>query len=431
MHLFYLILTCVASVSISLVCSLAEAALLSLSAVRLEALKREGKRHAAVWLRLKKNIDKPISAILILNTISNTGGATLAGFLFDRVFGHEWLWAFLLGLTLSILFLAEIGPKILGAVYCEKLAPTLGPGLYTTTRLLQPLIRITEAFSKPFKGSGTEPGLSAIDIEVLAQLARNKNVIGFEQEQIIINAAKLRLSTVGEIMLPARWIVSLNLQNPVQDNLRITQHALHTRYPVSSSSDVNDIHGYINYKDLVAVRWNVNEDMEPHEISLEAFIRPILSVEEGMDLNTAFRRLTARRHHIALVRNKEDQVVGLITLEDLIEELVGEIEDEFDQTTDVVVQIRPDFWKVGANLTMEKLASILQVDLNLPAEEQSLPMANWLKEKIGDVRYPGISYQHNGLDFYVQQARRGKIFQVLVEVTSKAEILSGVEDNLG
>ncbi|MEM9399833.1 MAG: hemolysin family protein [Verrucomicrobiota bacterium] len=410
--LLYLILTCVIAVSVSGFCSLAEATLLSLSPVRLEALKREGKRYAKIWINLKKDIDSSISAILILNTIANTGGATMAGFLFDNVFGSQWLGLFMMGLTLAILFLSELGPKVLGAVYCERLAPTLGPILYTATRLLYPLIFLTKSFSKPFRGNEDKTTLSAVDIEVLAQLARNKKVINYEQEQMIVGAAKLSTVEVREVMLPAEWIVFLNLQDSVDKNLELARHALHSRYPVSSTKYIDDIHGYINFKDLVAIE----PETEDHEISLEAFIRPILALDEDIDLRTAFKRLTARRHHIALVRNDKKRIIGLITLEDIIEELVGEIEDEFDQSNAIVVRIRHNFWRVGSDLTLDRLQSILKIKLDIPPSAQELTLANWLKAKIGDTRYPGVTYEINGVKFVVQQARRGRIFQVLVEV---------------
>ncbi|MEM9443935.1 MAG: hemolysin family protein [Verrucomicrobiota bacterium] len=410
--LFYLILTCVLSVAISAFCSLAEASLLSLSPVRLEALKREGKRYASIWLKLKDELDKSISAVLILNTISNTGGATLAGFLFDQVFGSDWLWVFMILLTLSILFFAELGPKVLGAVYCEKLAPTLGPILYSIVNILQPLVIITEKFSRRFKGDGDNTKLSALDIEVMAQLARNKKVIALEQEKMIISATKFSMTAINEVMLPAEWIVFLNLKDTVANNLELARHALHSRYPVSSSDNIQDVNGYINYKDLVAIEPDANYDL----ISLEAFIRPILALEDELDLNTAFKRLTARRHHIALVRNKKKRVVGLVTLEDIIEELVGEIEDEFDQSNDIIIRIRPNFWRVGADLSIERLEKILQLSIDVPPSAKELTLANWLKAKIGDTRYPGVTYEQDGIKFVVQQARRGRIFQVLVEV---------------
>ena len=410
--LFYLILTCILSVAISAFCSLAEASLLSLSPVRLEALKREGKRYASLWLKLKEELDKSISAILILNTISNTGGATLAGFLFDKVYGTEMVWLFMMILTLSILFFAELGPKVLGAVYCERLAPTLGPILYSCIRILHPLIIITEQFSKRFKGSGETSKLSALDIEVLAQLARNKNVIALEQEQMIISATKFSKTTIEEVMLPAEWIVFLNLKDSVSKSLEISRHALHSRYPVSSSDSIHDIHGYINFKDLVAIE----PEAKPDEITLESFIRPILALDENLDLNTAFKRLTARRHHIALVRNKKKRTVGLITLEDIIEELVGEIEDEFDRSNDIIIRIRHNFWRVGADLSIERLEKILQLTLDVPPSAKELTLANWLKAKIGDTRYPGVTYIQDDVKFVVQQARRGRIFQVLVEI---------------
>ena len=118
-----LVLSTGLAVFLSMACSLWEATLLSLSPVRLEALQRQGRGYARVWLALKRDIDRPIAAILIINTVANTGGAALSGSLFAQLYGNEWLGLYMAGLTLAILYLSEMGPKIIGATYCEQLAP--------------------------------------------------------------------------------------------------------------------------------------------------------------------------------------------------------------------------------------------------------------------------------------------------------------------
>ncbi|MEM6823294.1 MAG: CNNM domain-containing protein, partial [Verrucomicrobiota bacterium] len=351
----YLFLTCLFCVGASMVCSLFESTLLSLSPVRLETLRRQGRSYAKTWIRLKDDINKPIAAILIFNTVANTGGATLAGFLFDKAFGPQYLGFFLAGLTISILFISEIFPKFLGAVYAERLAPFLAVPLLLLTRFSAPAIKLTDFISRLFKKKGSEQEFSATDIEVMAQLARAGKVIGAEQEKIIINAAKLTSSTVADVMLPASSILFLNLEKPVDENFKIARRALHTRYPVSSSDSVHDIHAYVNFKDLAALE--AEEDDE--NVDLRALARPILKLEPEANLNRAFRELTARRYHIAIVRDSERRVLGLLSLEDLIEELVGEIEDEFDVTSDLLMPLGPNRWRVGGAMPMERLSGII------------------------------------------------------------------------
>ncbi len=402
-----LILTLVAVLLTSMLCSLTEATILSLNSVRLESLHRQGKKYARIWIELKKHIDRPISAVLIINTIANTGGATVIGFLYDKTFGPSYLWLFLIFFTITLLYFSEIIPKFLGSVYCEELAPLLARPLLWATIILDPALRITNALARKFKSKTTGDHLSSTDIEVLAQLARSHNIIALEQEQIIINAAKLRTLKVTEIMIPREWIVALDLDQPTAFNIQRAQHALHTRYPVAHGSDPDDITGYINFKDLVAF------SAYEKTLNLEAFVRPILSIDGDISVNMALRQLTARRYHIALVRNLDERVIGLLTLEDILEELVGEIEDEFDASGGAVIQINEHTWRVGGNLTMDKVIGLLGVEGAVEGDG-SITLSRWLDGKLGHNFHPGTSHLENGLSFTVQQARRGKIFQVLV-----------------
>lgn len=406
----YLLLTCLFCVGASMICSLFEATLLSLDTVRLETLKREGKKYAAVWIRLKADINKPIAAILIFNTVANTGGATLAGFLFDKSFGPDYLWLFMLGLTLSILFVSEIGPKFLGAVYAEFLAPFLGRPLLVLTKFAAPAIKVTDLVGNALGRKGQQQEYSATDIQVMAQMARAGKHIGPEQEKIIVNAAKLTHMTIEDVMMPAHSILFLNLENPVEQNFRTARRAMHTRYPISSSASVNDIHGYVNFKDLAAVEL----ESEHLDIDLRALMRPLLTLEPKMNLNQAFRELTLRRYHIAIVRDRYKNVVGLLSLEDLLEELVGEIEDEFDISSEMLMPLGQNRWRVGGAMPMHKLSSIISDAWGRDLPEQTV--AQWLKERLAQDRQPGMSVVEDGVEFTVRQARKGRIYQVTVEI---------------
>ncbi|MGF1678318.1 MAG: hemolysin family protein [Candidatus Methylacidiphilales bacterium] len=414
----YLILTVLLCVGTSMICSLLEATLLSLSPVRLESLHREGKTYAGIWIELKKNINKPIAAILIFNTIANTGGASLAGYLFDKVFGIQYLGFFLAGLTLSILFLSEIFPKFLGAVYADRLAPLLATPLYLLTKVSTPMIIVTDLVGHLFKRKGQEQQLTATDIEVMAQLARAGRVIGAEQERIIVNAAKLSDITVADVMVPASGILFLNLSQPIRHNFRIARRALHTRYPVSSTDSVNDIHAYVNFKDLAAIEAEY-EEHEIDEVDLRSLARPILTLPPTDNLNRAFRELTARRYHIAIVRDEERQVIGLLSLEDLIEELLGEIEDEYDVTSDLLMPLGVNYWRVGGAMPLERLGAIIEEEWvhNLPQQN----LGQWLQQRLASGHHPGHSLIENGVEFTVHQARKGRIFQVTIEKLSPGD----------
>ncbi len=319
-----LIISTLGAILISGICSIAEATLLSLNPIRLETLKQQGKAYAATLLRMREQVDRPISAILILNTIANTGGAVVAGGAFDAVYGSQWLWLFTLIFALLILYISEIIPKIAGVVFNERLAPAVAWFLVGAVAVLFPLIVITEAIARRIRrGAATEERVDAGDVRTIARLARLNNAIGSEQERIITNAMKLRETTVQAVMLPREQIVFFQSNLSIEENLAIARRELHTRYPVSRSGSVDDIAGYVNFKELALVP---EEERGP----LARYLRPLLNVGPDMPISTLMQRLTSSRYHIALVRDPDQQVLGLVTLEDVIEEVLGDIEDEFD-----------------------------------------------------------------------------------------------------
>lgn len=401
-----------ATIAGSHLCSLTEAVLLSLSPLRLENWQREGRWYATGWKQLKKDVEKPISAILIINTLSNTGGATLAGLLFSNIAQDNsiLIFWFTTALTLGILYCSEIIPKTIGALYPEFFAPFLLKPLQIGIFIFTPLIRFSQWLSTLIRSIGKHKDASpttAIDIEIITEMARTHDAIASEQESIIVNAVKMRDTQLHQIMIPADAIAFFRLDLPVTENLSIGQHAMHTRYPVSTDSDPNNIHGYINYKDLIGFHQHGNA------LNLAAFIRPILSLSDTENLTNALKRLSARHHHIAIVKNQQGRVVGMITLEDLIETLVGDIDDEFDLSAKTIIPIMQDVWRVGGNLSIKGVESILQK--KLPEDFEGQTLAEWLATRLPKDYHPGATYDHETIQFSVQQARRGRIYQVVIK----------------
>ncbi|GBD39008.1 Magnesium and cobalt efflux protein CorC [bacterium HR37] len=409
--LFVFTVSILTAISVSFICSLTEAVLLSLNPLRLETLKQEGKTYASVLLEMKENIDRPIAAILILNTIAHTGGAIIAGGAFNELYGDNWLWLFSIVFTLVILFGTEIIPKVLGVRYNESLAPWLVSPLRVSISVLKPVIFLTEALSRIFWNKKREQGLSIADIKTLARIAKVKEIIEPEQENIIINATKLRETKVSSVMIPREWIIYLKSNLSLEENFEIAKNNFHTRYPVSKSDSVDDIIGYVNYKEIAALASHLGR------FTIDQFIRPVLFVTPDINLNTMLKLFIAKRHHLAIVKDSGGKVVGMVTLEDVLEEIVGDIEDEFDYTSQDIVQISPNIWRVGGDVQLQTLSRIVGIELDDATHMQTV--ARWLQSKIKGTIYPGVSFTHKNIKFIVQQIRRGKIHRVTLEILDK------------
>lgn len=313
------------AIIVSFLCSLTEAALLSMNSVKIETDKQKGLKYAIVLDKLKSNVNRPIAAILILNTVAHTGGATIAGSAFDEIYGDEWIWAFSVVFTIVILFGTEIFPKVIGVSNSDKLSKYIAVPLNITIKVLYPLIYLTDLFNRLIlKKKDKAAKYSLEDIQTIAKVAQVENIINKDQEDIIIKTSNLKKRRIEEVMLPISEVIYFSETVGVHDFFDYAETHLHTRYPVSRTDSSQDIFGYLNLKEIALKRDNISND------GLRKFIRPILTVNNHQSIIQVLKDLNAKRYHLALVSNDKDEFIGMVTLEDIVEEIIGEIIDEFD-----------------------------------------------------------------------------------------------------
>ncbi|MDD5455000.1 MAG: CNNM domain-containing protein [Candidatus Ratteibacteria bacterium] len=304
------------AVVISFLCSLAEAILLSLNPLTMHRLRAKRPKAADSWVRMKKTIARPIAAILILNTIAHTGGATVAGAAFIELYGQKVLWVFSAVFTFVILLGTEILPKIIGVAFRDHLAPYLARPLEITTKILGPIIRLIEKmFSNIGRGKEQEQ-ITTGDIVTLASLARSGKVIGLEQENIIVNAIRLNHTTIDKAMIPCHKVSFIKKSDTIEDIIKLADSSKHTRYPISSTDDISGIYGYVNMKSVLP---HITADKE--QITSQA--KPLLKVQSSDNLMVALTTMVSNRQHLLAVLDSRKNCAGIITMEDIASELLG------------------------------------------------------------------------------------------------------------
>lgn len=314
------------AIIVSFLCSLTEAALLSMNSLKIETDKQKGLKYAIVLDKLKSNINRPIAAILILNTVAHTGGATIAGSAFDEIYGDEWIWLFSVVFTIVILFGTEILPKVLGVSNSDILSKYIAVPLNITIKVLYPIIYLTDLFNRLIlKKKDKSAKYSLEDIQTIAKIAQVENIINKDQEDIIIKTSNLKSRKIDEVMLPIKQVIYFSENIGMEDFFDLSEKHLHTRYPVSRTDSPQDIFGYLNFKEIALQRDNLTTD------SLKKFIRPLLFVKSHQSIIQVLKDLNTKRYHLAVVENENGNFKGMVTLEDIVEEIVGEIADEFDQ----------------------------------------------------------------------------------------------------
>ncbi len=327
-----LLLVVCLTVGISCMCSLFESTLYSTRTAALEAAVA-GQRHteaARRMMRLRENIALPISAILVVNTIANTGGATLAGMYADQVLGPTAVPLFSLALTFAILFFAEIIPKTVGAVHWRGLWPFVGWPLSAMQFTLYPLLKLLQALTALLTRGKQPPTMTEEDILGALRLGAREGQIAEWESEMVHHIIALEEKRVREIMTPRTVLFSLDGDLAVEEAFKATAEKKFTRVPVYGA-EREHIVGYVTIHDLALECLKPSSDRK-----LRDLVKPIAHVPEPMNCALLLTQFLRGRLHIAMVVDEYGGIAGVVTLEDLLETALGtEIVDEHDRVTDL------------------------------------------------------------------------------------------------
>ena len=324
---------------VSFVCSVMESVLLSTPQAFLLAQKEKGKNWADSFIELKSNIDKPLSAILSLNTVAHTIGAAGVGAQAVKVFGEASFGIVSAILTILILIITEIIPKTLGARHWRRLSALSTITINGMIILSFPLVWMSGILSRILSGKGSDQTTSREEIAALASLGAEEGVFSDEEHKIIQNILRLKNVKVREIMTPRVVVAAADESLPLKEFLNNKDYLKFSRIPVYQGDDEN-ITGYV-------FRQSIFEKLaeDKHDMLLRDLKRKILIVPNTHVLFALWEKLLENKEHIALIVDEYGGVDGIVTMEDIIETLLGlEIIDEKDMVTDMQTYAR-ERWK--------------------------------------------------------------------------------------
>ena len=363
------------ALSCSFLCSIAEAVLLSIPPSHIAALEQGGTRSARLLRDFKANIDRPLAAILSLNTIAHTVGAAGVGAQAAVVFGSRAVGLTSAILTLLILVLSEIIPKTLGAVYWRALTPVVVPFVQVLIWVLYPLVLLSEQLTKFLTPPDAQKGMTRDEFAALATLGEQQGHLKAKESRILKNLLRLQSVTVQDIMTPRTVILRLPEDMTVSEVL--TQHPQlpFSRLPIYRGTP-DDITGFVLKTDILLSQAPA-QDPQKETGQLHSLKRDIQAIPHTASLSDAFDTLLDQRAHLALVVDEYGGVAGLVTLEDLLETLLGfEIVDEADTTVDMQVLAREQWKKraerAGFDLSLiEPISTPEEDEVVLPGEDHS------------------------------------------------------------
>ena len=325
----YLLLTLI----LSFMCSLLEATLLSSTSSYIESLDKKGYSPKTVDLAkdVKQNIDKSISSILTLNTFANTMGAAGVGAQAAIIFGSNWQAVIAFILTLMVLFISEIFPKTLGAIYWRKF---IVPAVYIISfmvKITYPFIFIATFITNTLqKGRKNEVNFSKDEIITIVNMSEKEGVLQAKESILIKNLFKLKNIKAKDIMTPRTVVFALDYKTSVKEALLNDNLYVYSRIPVYNES-IDDIVGVVFKQTILEKRVKKKK-----KTILKDIMVPVHKVPENISVSTLFDMFIRMKMHLFIVQDEYGQTSGVVTLEDALETLLGiEIVDEMDQVTDM------------------------------------------------------------------------------------------------
>lgn len=325
-----LILLFLSTLTISFICSMLEAVLLRSTSAYIGVLVKENRRSAILLEHLKENIDRPISAILTLNTISHTLGSASIAYQVQQTFGQQAITLASFILTFSILFISEIIPKSLGSSHWKALIPFAAYTIQFMIIILYPLVIVSEWISKKLAKSEEDPEVSREEILMTAELGVEEGTLKNKESAIIKNLLMLDKIFVSDIMTPRSVFFALDSDFTVEEVFAKYRPIRFSRIPVYNES-LDNIIG-------MTYRFKIHEALsnDQHGKKIGEIVTPITSIPERMTVSQVLDFFIKEKEHIALAVDEYGIVAGLVSLEDAVETLLGvEIVDELDSVEDM------------------------------------------------------------------------------------------------
>ncbi|SIR09388.1 Hemolysin, contains CBS domains [Rhizobium sp. RU33A] len=330
-----LVLYVAIAIAISFMCSILEAVLLSITpsyTATLEATQPETARKVKM---LKDDVDRPLAAILSLNTVAHTAGAAGAGAQAAYVFGDGAIAIFSAVLTLLILVLSEIIPKTLGAMYWRGFTPLAARILPAMIWSMWPLVKMSQLITRLLSSGRPQPPVSRDEIAAMADIGHREGVIDKGDSMVFRNLLKFDRLTVADIMTPRTVVFALEQMSTIDDAIARKAELKFSRIPVFDAS-IDQVTGFVLKTDIL---YEAVDDKGG--TLLQDMKRSLHAVTEAMPLDELFDFLIHKDRHVALVVDEFGGTAGIVTLEDLIETLIGEeIVDELDSIPDLQAHAR-------------------------------------------------------------------------------------------
>jgi putative hemolysin len=392
-----------------------ETALMSIDRLRVKYLARKGRAGAA---RLEALLDRPdrlLGAILIGNNLVNIAASVFATALCIELFGKHGELLTILILTPLLLIFGEIGPKVYAAKYPEKLSFTVMTPIGVIMWLLTPVTwlvgGVSTLLTRLLRGEEQRALISEDELRSFIEFGEHAGVVAKEKRKMLHGVFDLGEIRVRDVMVPRTEVIGIEADTPFADVVKLVATTRHSRFPIYEG-DLDRVVGVIHSKEILDYLDRADD------FSLRRLARPPLFVPEAKPIETLLQTFRRRHLHLAMVVDEYGGVEGIVTLEDIVEVIVGEIQDEYDEEEALIRPAGPNRFLVDGSATLRLVN--LRFGLTL-SEEHVTTVAGFLLNTLGHIPVPGDVAEAQGVTFTVRRMADRRIEEIEIALPAMPE----------
>lgn len=391
--------------------SAAETAFSSVNKVRLRNSMQEGDKRAKSALYSVENFDKTLSTILVGNNIVNMASSSLATVLAIKLVGDSGPLIATLVVTVAVLLFGEILPKSLAKEHSEKFALSIAGVLKFLILLMYPITviftKIQKWSIKLFSKGKRQPSVTEQELKFIIQDIEKEGVLEEEESDLVCSALEFDEKTAEDILTPRVDIVALDIDDPAEKNKQIILEERYSRIPIYKES-IDNIIGVLHTRDYIE-RIALGKKCDISEL-----IVPAHFIYKTKKLSKILSEFKKNKLHIAIVSDDYGGTVGMLTMEDLLEQIVGDIWDEDEEIEHKLVKLSENLYRVSADVNIHELFDLLEI-YNSDFNSSSVSFGGWVLEMMGRMPSEGDVFEYKGLKVTVEKISNNRITSLLIE----------------
>lgn len=396
-------------VAMSAVFSSSETAITSVSKIKVRQLDQKDNKNAHLLKKLHDNMQATISTILIGNNIVNIAASSIATILFTNIFHQNGALVSTVVMTVFVLIFGEVLPKTIAQYKNKSVALKFSRFIYLLTIIFKPIVKVlnllTRLVIKMFIGdNGDSSTLTEEELKTLVEVSEEEGVLKDQETEIMINALELKETLAVDIMTPRTSMASVDIEDAENDLREIIKNITYSRIPVYEDN-IDDIIGVLHIKELAH---KIIED--DHDFKIRDILKPAFYAYEYIPVVDLFKQMRAKNISISIIIDEYGGTSGLVTMEDILEELVGEIDDEYDNEKEVT-KINDNEYLVDPEMRIDEVNE--RFDLNLQSEKFD-SIGGFVIELLDRMPKSKDEVEFENLKFIVVNVDKRKITQLMI-----------------